>query len=115
YQTDPAVSRVVVDLNGPVRYTWDASGTRLNIRIRGDQAATAKPPSVPALTAGVQPAAVPVAVGSSGTLVETGSRVASGSSITAGAETAQMGLDRGGGVGGCPGNTGSISSSLKRK
>ena len=111
YQTDPAVSRVVVDLNGPVRYTWDASGTRLHIRIRGDQAATAKPPSVPALTAGVQPTAVPVAVGSSGTLVETGSRVASGSSITAGAETAIMRLTRGGEVRVCPGTTVSFTTS----
>lgn len=111
YQTEPAISRVVVDLNGPVRYTWDASGTRLRIRIRGDQAATAKPPSVPALTTGVQPAAVPVAVGSSGTLVETGSRVASGSSITAGAETAIMRLTRGGEVRVCPGTTVSFTTS----
>jgi AMIN domain len=111
YQTEPAVSRIVVDLAGPVRYTWDASGTRLRIRIRGNQAATAKPPSVPALTAGVQPAAVPVAIGSSGTLVETGSRVASGSSITAGAETAIMRLTRGGEVRVCPGTTVSFTTS----
>jgi hypothetical protein len=110
YQTEPAVSRVVVDLNGPVRYTWDASGARLQIRIRGDQAATAKPPSVTALTTGVQPAAVPVAVGS-GSLVETGSRVASGSSITAGAETAIMRLTRGGEVRVCPGTTVSFTTS----
>jgi hypothetical protein len=111
YQTEPAVSRIVVDLAGPVRYTWDASGSRLRIRIRGNQSAIAKPPSVPALTAGVQPAAVPVAVGSSGSLVETGSRVASGSSITAGAETAIMRLTRGGEVRVCPGTTVSFTTS----
>jgi len=111
YQTEPAVSRIVVDLAGPVRYTWDASGSRLRIRIRGNQSATAKPPSVPALTTGVQPAAVPVAVGSSGSLVETGSRVASGSSITAGAETAIMRLTRGGEVRVCPGTTVSFTTS----
>lgn len=111
YQTEPAVSRIVVDLSGPVRYTWDASGSRLRIRIRGNQSATAKPPSVPALTTGVQPAAVPVAVGSSGSLVETGSRVASGSSITAGAETAIMRLTRGGEVRVCPGTTVSFTTS----
>ena len=111
YSTEPAISRVVVDLAGPVRYTWDASGTHLRIRIRGNQAAIAKPPSVPALTAGVQPAAVPVAIGSSGTLVETGSRVASGSSITAGAETAIMRLTRGGEVRVCPGTTVSFATS----
>jgi len=111
YSAEPAISRVVVDLAAPVRYTWDASGTRLRIRIRGNQSATAKPPSVPALTAGVQPAAVPVAVGSSGSLVETGSRVASGSSITAGAETAIMRLTRGGEVRVCPGTTVSFTTS----
>jgi len=111
YQAEPAISRVVVDLNGPVRYTWDALGTQLHIRIRGDQAATAKPPSIPALTAGVKPAAVPVAIGSSGSLVETGSRVASGSSITAGAETAIMRLTRGGEVRVCPGTTVSFTTS----
>jgi hypothetical protein len=111
YQAEPAISRIVVDLAGPVRYTWDASGGRLRIRIRGNQSATAKPPSVPAFTAGVQPAAVPVAIGSSGTLVETGSRVASGSSITAGAETAIMRLTRGGEVRVCPGTTVSFTTS----
>jgi hypothetical protein len=111
YSAEPAISRVVVDLASPVRYTWDASGSHLKIRIRGNQSATAKPPSVPALTTGVQPAAVPVAVGSSGSLVETGSRVASGSSITAGAETAIMRLTRGGEVRVCPGTTVSFTTS----
>ena len=111
YQKNPAITRVVVDLNGPVHYTWDALGTRLRIRIRGDEAATAKPPSVPALTTGVQPAAVPVAVGSSGSLVETGSRVASGSSITASEETAIMRLTRGGEVRVCPRTTVSFTTS----
>ncbi len=111
YQKNPAVTRVVVDLNGPVHYTWDALGTSLRIRIRADEAATAKPPSTPALSTGVQPAAVPVAVGSSGTLVETGSRVASGSSITAGEETAVMRLTRGGEVRVCPRTTVSFTTS----
>lgn len=111
YQKEPAVSRVVVDLSGPVQYTWDALGTQLRIHIRTDQTASAKPPSVPAFTQGVQPAAVPVAVGSSGTLVETGSRVASGSSVTADVETAIMRLTRGGEVRVCPGTTASFTTS----
>lgn len=111
YQTSPAISRVVIDLASPVRYTWDAMGPNLRIRIRPDDAASAKPASVPALTKGVQPAAVPVAVGSSGTLVETGSRVASGSSVTADEETAIMRLTRGGEVRVCPGTTVSFTTS----
>jgi hypothetical protein len=111
YQSNPAVTRIVVDLAGPIQYTWDALANRLRIRIRADQSASAKPPSVPAWTAGVQPAAVPVAVGSSGTLVETGSRVAAGSSITAGEETAVLRLTRGGEVRVCPGTTLSVATS----
>jgi hypothetical protein len=111
YQTDPAVVRVVVDLTGPVLYNWDALGNRLRIRLHADTAATAKPASVPAFTSGVQPAAVPVAVGSSGSLVEAGSRVASGSSITAAEETAILRLARGGEVRVCPGTTVSVTTS----
>jgi AMIN domain len=111
YQTNPAVTRVVVDLWSPVAYTWDRTGSRLQIRITADTAATAKPPSVPALSAGVQPAAVPVAIGTSGSLVETGSRVAAGSSISAGDETAILRLSRGGEIRVCPGTTVSVSTS----
>ncbi len=111
YQTDPAVVRVVVDLSGPVLYNWDAMGNRLRIRLHADQSATAKPDSVPALTPGAQPAAVPVAVGSSGTLVEAGSRVASGASITAADEPAVLRLARGGEVRVCPGTTVSVATS----
>lgn len=114
-QADPPVTRIVVDLAGPVLYTWDALGNRLNIRVRADQAATAKPPTVPALTAGVQPIAVPYAEGSGGTLVEAGSRVAAGSSITAKEETAILRLSRGGEVKVCPKTTVSVSTSQSGK
>ena len=111
YQSDPAVVRVVVDLAAPVLYNWDAMGNRLRIHLHADQSATAKPDSVPALTSGTQPVAVPVAVGSSGTLVEAGSRVASGTSITAADETAVLRLARGGEVRVCPGTTVSVTTS----
>lgn len=110
-QSDPPVTRIVVDLAGPVRYTWDALGNRLNIRLRPDETATAKPASVPAFTAGEQPVAVPYAEGSGGTLVEAGSRVASGSSITAKEDTAILRLSRGGEVRVCPGTTVSVTTS----
>ena len=111
FQSSPPVSRIVLDLNAPVQYTWDASGDRLNIRVRADEAARAKPPSVAGLAMGPQPVAVPVAIGTSGTLVETGSRVASGSSITAGDEIAVLRLRRGGEVRVCPGTTVSVATS----
>ena len=111
YQANPAVTRVVVDLSAPVRYNWDATGNRLRIRMSADTSGSAKPPSVPALTAGEQSAVVPVAVGTSGSLVETGSRVAAGSSITAGDETAILRLTRGGEIRVCPGTTVSVATS----
>ncbi|PYV61732.1 MAG: hypothetical protein DMG95_11520, partial [Acidobacteria bacterium] len=114
-QNDPPVTRIVVDLAGPVRYTWDALANRVNIRLRADDTAIAKPPSVPAFSAGVQPVAVPYSEGSGGTLVEAGSRVASGASITAKEETAILRLTRGGEVKVCPGTTVSVSTSQTGK
>ena len=111
YQVAPAITRIVLDLATPVSYTWDALGNRLNIRIRPDEAASAKPASVPALTPAAQPIAVPYAEGSSGTLVEAGSRVASGSSIAAKDETAVLRLARGGEIRVCPGTTVSVATS----
>jgi hypothetical protein len=111
FQSSPPVSRIVLDLSGPVQYTWDADGNLLHIRVRADEAARAKPPSVAGLAMGPQPVAVPVAVGTSGTLVETGSRVAAGSSITAGEEIAILRLRRGGEVRVCPGTTVSVATS----
>jgi hypothetical protein len=109
YQT--GVSRIVLDLTSPVQYTWDALGNRLNIRIHPDEAATAKPPTAPAMTPGTEPVAVPVASGSTGTLVEAGSRVASGSTIAARDETAVLRLARGGEIRVCSQTTVSVATS----
>src|SRR5579863_8681470 len=111
YQNAPPVTRVVVDLVKPVGHTWDAAGNRLMVRLRAssDQV-TAKPPSVPAFTQGIQPAAVPLGPGSSGAVVLAGSRAAAGSSVTAGSETSVLRLQRGGEVLVCPGTTVSVTS-----
>jgi hypothetical protein len=111
FQSIPPVSRIVLDLAVPIQYTWDANGNRLNVRVRPDDAARTKPQSVIGLSAGPERVAVPVAIGTSGTLVETGSRVASGSSITAGDEIAVLRLRRGGEVRVCPGTTVSVATS----
>jgi hypothetical protein len=113
YQTKPRVARVVVDLLKPVGQTWDAAGNRLMVRLHPVSEATAKPPSVPAFTQGIQPVAVPLGPGSSGTLVLAGNRVAAGSSVTAGSDTSVLRLERGGEVRVCPGTTVSVTSSQK--
>jgi len=109
YQAD--VTRIVIDLASPVQYTWDAMGNRLNIRIRADESATAKPATAPAMTPGTEPVAVPYAQGSTGTLVEAGSRVASGSTIAARDETAVLRLARGGEIRVCAQTTVSVATS----
>lgn len=80
YQTAPAIVRVVVDLLAPTAYTWDAAGNRLMVRLRPDESArkASEPPTVPALTSGVQPAVVPVSPGTSGAVVLAGSRLQPG-------------------------------------
>jgi hypothetical protein len=110
-QYQAKVARVVVDLAEPVRFTWNAQGNRLNIVIRPDEAATAKPAMVPAATPAPEPVAVPYAPGGSGALVEAGTRVSAGSSITAREETAVLRLTRGGEVHVCPGTTLSVATS----
>jgi AMIN domain-containing protein len=110
-QYQAGVTRIVLDLSIPVQYTWDALGNRLNIRIRSDEAASAKPATAPAMTPGTEPAAVPYAEGSTGTLVEAGSRVASGSTIAARDETAVLRLARGGEIRVCAQTTVSVATS----
>jgi hypothetical protein len=110
-QYQAGVSRIVLDLTSPVQYTWDALGNRLNVRIRADEAATAKPATAPAMTPGTEPVAVPYASGSTGTLVEAGSRVASGSTIAARDETAVLRLARGGEIRVCSQTTVSVATS----
>jgi hypothetical protein len=113
YQRNPPVARVVVDLLKPVGQTWDAAGNRLMVRLHSANEVTAKPPSVPAFTQGIQPVAVPLGPGSSGVLVLAGNRVAAGSSVTAGSDTSVLRLERGGEVRVCPGTTVSVTSSQK--
>lgn len=110
-QYQAGVSRIVLDLTSPVQYTWDALGNRLNIHIRPDESATAKPATAPAMTPGTEPVAVPYAEGGTGTLVEAGSRVASGSTIAARDETAVLRLARGGEIRVCAQTTVSVATS----
>src|SRR5579862_7806464 len=111
YQNAPPVTRVDVDLAKPVEQTWDAAGNRLMIRLRGSEQTVAKPPSVPVFTQGTQPVAVPLAPGTSGTVILAGSHIAPGSSVVAGSDTSVLRLTRGGEVLVCPGTTVSVTSS----
>lgn len=110
YQTAPPIARIVLDLATAVRFTWDAAGNRLMVRLR-PQPDAAEFPFAPAFTQGVQPVAVPVSNGSSGAVLLAGSKVSPGSSVTAGSDTAILRLGRGGEVRVCPGTTVSVTPS----
>lgn len=113
FQQTPPVARVVVDLVHPAGYSSDGSGDRLLVRMHPMAEARQKieTPSVPAFTKGVQPAFVPVVPGSSGVVVEAGSRLAADSAVTAGLETTILRLTRGGEVRVCPKTTLSVTPS----
>jgi hypothetical protein len=111
FQKIPPIARVVVDLVKPVGHSWDAAGNRLMVRLRTADEVTAKPPSAPAFTQGIQPVAVPLGPGSSGIVLLAGGRAAAGSSVTAGSDTSVLRLERGGEVLVCPRTTVSVTSS----
>jgi hypothetical protein len=113
FEKSPPVTRVVIDLLKPIKYSWDANGNRLMIRLHPSEEAEAPPqvPAVPTFTPGVEASIVPSIPGASGTLVQAGSRIAGGSSLTAGADTAILNLTRGGEVRVCPGTTVSVTTS----
>ncbi len=114
FQQAPPVTRVVLDLLHPVGYSTDGTGQRLLVRllpIAEARRPIPEPPSVPAFTQGVQPVAVPVSTGSSGAVIEAGSRLAGDSTVTAAQETTILRLTRGGEVRVCPGTTLSVTTS----
>jgi hypothetical protein len=109
FQQKPPIVRLVVDVRGPVTYAWDAAGNRLMIRLY--------PPSpdqfAPAFSEGVAPSAASGAA--SGAVTLAGNRVAGGSAVTAGLDTAILHMARGGEVRVCPGTTVSVTPSQNGK
>jgi hypothetical protein len=116
FQQSPPVARVVVDLLAPRAFTWDAEGNRLMIHLaKNPGPANESPfqaPTVPSLTPAPQP--VVAAVRAAGPLALAANDGSSGSSITAGPDTAILNLSSGGQVEVCPGTTVSVTPSQNR-
>jgi hypothetical protein len=116
FQQNPPIARVVVDLLAPRAYTWDAAGNRLVVHL-GRASGEARnspfePPSVPSLTPSPPP--VVASVHTASPVALTGKDAGSGSTITAGPDTAVVNLTTGGEVHVCPGTTVSLTPSQNR-
>ncbi len=109
YDNAPPAARAVVDLLAPLSYTWENTGNQLIVHLR--LAELNRPATVPSLAPVPKPDVIPVTQGSSGAVMLAGSRIAGGSAVTAGSDTAVLRLARGGEVRICPGTTVSVTPS----
>jgi len=116
YKSDPPVTRIVLDLVAPYGFSWDGAGNRLMVRLKPPEnkmtgyKKSPRPPGEASLNRGPIPVAIPV-TGGEGAVVLAGSRLVSGSTITAGTQTAVVHVPRDGEVRICPGTTLTVTSS----
>ncbi len=120
YSSNPPVTRIVLDLVAPYGHSWDGTGNRLMVRLKPAEDASIgkKLDSDQTQRTGgftLTREAVIIPVGAAGSTVIDARRLAAGSSITAGSDTAILHRSDGGEVRVCPGTTLSVSSSPSKR
>jgi hypothetical protein len=121
FQNNPPVARIVLDLLAPYGHAWDGSGNRLMVRLKPPEPATtaaktetSEPASPSGFALSPEASIVPVA-GDPGNTAMSASRLAAGSTLTAGSDTTVLHLPRGGEVRVCPGTTLSVTASQSKR
>lgn len=115
FQASPPITRIVVDLQAPRTFTWDAAGNRLVVHLGkspGEVAAAVAAPTIAGLRSATSP--VVASVRAAGPLSLAGNAGSVGSTIAAAADTAIVRLSSGGEVRVCPGTTLSVTPSQNR-
>ena len=118
FQKDPPIARIVLDLLGERDYSYEPKGVAFVVHLRSAQPSPPNPTQPAAAVEGSIGIGLPQARAKT-TLVSgnvlvgnaAGSKVSSGSAITAGGDTAILKLERGGEIRVCPGTTASITPS----
>ena len=121
YQSNPPITRIVVDLKVPYSHSWESADKRLLVRLKPPEvqnAGKSPPPAEAPASSGLgltrEAAVVPIS-GESGSTVMDASQLAAGASVTAGSDTTVLKLPRGGEVRVCPGTSLSVTPSKSQR
>lgn len=120
YQSNPPITRIVLDLKAPYGHSWESADKRLLVRLKPPEDENASWPrerAEPQTAGGItlsDATVVPVS-GESGSAVMDATHLAAGASVTAGSDTTVLRLAGGGEVRVCPGTTLSLTPSNSKR
>jgi hypothetical protein len=120
YQSNPPITRIVLDLKAPYGHSWESADKRLLVRLKPPEDENASKPRErpePQTGGGItlsDATVVPVS-GESGSAVMDATHLAAGASVTAGSDTTVLRLAGGGEVRVCPGTTLSLTPSNSKR